>query len=62
MRYMLIKDDMDPNNTTKMYYVFKDDINEVVGVIDENCNWITPPAAHSIIDENPPLPSCISQP
>jgi len=62
MRYFLIKDDMDPNNTTKMYYVLEDNANIVLDIIDENCNSITPPAAHSIIDENPTLPSCIQQP
>ena len=61
MRYMLIQDDIDPNNTAKMYYVFKDEINEVVGVIDENCNSIAPPSSHRIIDNNPPLPPCIQQ-
>jgi hypothetical protein len=62
MRYFLIKDDMDPNNTTKMYYVLEDNANVVLDIIDENCNSIIPPPAHSIIDENPTLPACIPQP
>ena len=62
MRYMLIQDDENPNSTTKLYAIYKDDINEFIGVIDENCNSIEPPVACSMIDGNPPLPPCLQQP
>lgn len=57
MRYMLIQDDMNPN-APKMYYIMEDDINILVKVVDENCQECQPPTAHSIIDNNPPLPPC----
>lgn len=59
MRYMLIQDDSDP--TIQMYYVMEDDINQLIKVIDMNCQECLPPTAHSIIDSNPPLPPCAQQ-
>lgn len=58
MRYMLIQDDTNPNNTTKMYYVMEDDVNVVIKIVDENCQECPPPVAHSIVDSNPPIPPC----
>ena len=57
MRYMLIQDDMNPT-APKMYYVMEDNENVLIKVVDENCQECTPPIAHSIIDNNPPLPPC----
>ena len=56
MRYVLIQDDMNPS--TQMYYVLEDDSNNLIKVVDKDCNECNPPGAHSIIDSNPPLPPC----
>lgn len=56
MRYMLIQDDLNPE--IQMYYIMEDDINQLIKVVDLNCNECQPPTVHSIIDSNPPLPIC----
>ena len=56
MRYMLIQDDTNPE--VQMYYVMEDNVNQLIKVIDMNCNECNAPAAHSVIDNNPPLPPC----
>jgi hypothetical protein len=56
MRYFLIQDDMDPS--IQMYYVVEDTSNNLIKVVDKDCNECDPPTAHSIIDTNPPLPPC----
>ena len=56
MRYMLIQDDTNPE--IQMYYVMEDNVNQLIKVVDMNCNECNAPAAHSVIDNNPPLPPC----
>jgi hypothetical protein len=56
---MLIQDDMNPE--IQMYYVMEDGINQLIKVVDLNCNECGAPGAHSIIDTNPPLPPCAEQ-
>ena len=56
MRYMLIQDDENPE--IQMYYVMEDNVNQLIKIVDLNCNECGAPAAHSIIDSNPPLPPC----
>lgn len=56
MRYMLIQDDTNPE--IQMYYVMEDNINQLIKVVDMDCNECNPPESHSIIDSNPPLPPC----
>lgn len=58
MRYMLIQDSENPDVPTNMYYVMEDNTNVLIKVVDENCNECGAPAAHFIIDSNPPLPPC----
>ena len=56
MRYMLIQDDTNPE--IQMYYVMEDNVNQLIKVVDMNCKECGAPAAHSVIDNNPPLPPC----
>jgi hypothetical protein len=56
MRYFLIQDDTNPS--IQMYYVLEDDSNNLIRVVDKDCNECNPPLAHSIIDNDPPLPPC----
>jgi hypothetical protein len=56
MKYYLIQDDMNPS--IQMYYVIEEGTNSLLKVIDMNCNECGAPAAHSIIDNNPPIPPC----
>jgi hypothetical protein len=57
---MLIKDDLNPESTIKYYAIYKDEINELIGMVDENCNPITLSSC-SMVDGNPPLPPCAQQ-
>ena len=59
MRYMLIQDDENPE--IQMYYVMENDINQLIKIVDLNCNDCAPPANHFIVDSNPPLPPCAEQ-
>ena len=56
--YKLIQDDMDPS--IQMYYVMEDGTNNLIKVIDKDCNECGPPLAHSVI-EQPVTPPCIQQ-
>ena len=60
MKYYLINNDMDPNDTVKRYYVMDEATRMLIKVIDENCNECTAPPAHRIINMDPPLPPCIA--
>jgi hypothetical protein len=53
---MLIQDDTNPE--IQMYYVMEDNINQLIKVVDMDCNECNPPESHSVIDNNPPLPPC----
>jgi len=54
--YKLIQDDTNPS--IQMYYVMEDGTNNLIKVVDMDCNECQPPLAHSVI-EQPVTPPCV---